>query len=208
MREPDLESDNAARAPAAVRLRRGFDVGPTGPGRNLTVLWNRDRLTERLEQQVRARAGRSSVTVLWRPTLAPAGAGPSWCSSTVSCVRAVMIVAPHCIGARNGARTIFAARRDPCVEATYSVTLVTMFASWDGWQLPHIGRISTVAYLVGAIIALLLGAGIWSALIGSVVAFAVICPLEGWFRYRNEPLVRDDLSKYPRSPRAPPHRVP
>lgn len=83
-----------------------------------------------------------------------------------------------------------------------------MFASWDGWQLPHIGRISTVAYLVGAIIALLLGAGIWSALIGSVVALAVICPLEGWFRYRNEPLVRDDLSQYPRSSGAPPHRVP
>ena len=72
-----------------------------------------------------------------------------------------------------------------------------MFASWEGWQLPHVRWISGSAYLVGAIAALVLGAGIASALIGAVVAVAVVCPLEGWARFRHEPVIRHDRSRYP-----------
>lgn len=72
-----------------------------------------------------------------------------------------------------------------------------MFASWNGWQLPHVRWIWVSAYLVGGIVALGLGAGAWSALIGGVVALAVIGPLESWMRFRHEPPVREDLSRYP-----------
>lgn len=67
----------------------------------------------------------------------------------------------------------------------------------EGWQLPHIGRIWSSANAVGLIVGLVLGAGIWSILIGLAVAFAVVCPLEGWYRFRHEPTIRDDLSRYP-----------
>ncbi|MDA0171945.1 hypothetical protein OJ998_22785 [Solirubrobacter taibaiensis] len=72
-----------------------------------------------------------------------------------------------------------------------------MFASWTDWQFPHARRIWASTYPVGAILALLLGAGAWSALIGVVVASAVIWPLEVWTRFRHEPPIRNDLSRYP-----------
>ena len=70
-----------------------------------------------------------------------------------------------------------------------------MLARWKGWQTPHVRWIWLAAYAVGGIVALALGAGAWSAVIGVVVALAVICPLEAWTRFRHEPSIRNDLSR-------------
>ena len=72
-----------------------------------------------------------------------------------------------------------------------------MLASWKGWQLQQVRWIWGGAYLTGAIVALVLGAGSWSGLIGVVLALAVIWPLEIWARFRHEPPIRNDLSRYP-----------
>jgi hypothetical protein len=34
-------------------------------------------------------------------------------------------------------------------------------------------------------------------MIGAVVAVAVVCALEGWTRFRHEPVIRHDPSRYP-----------
>jgi hypothetical protein len=57
-----------------------------------------------------------------------------------------------------------------------------MFASWRNWQLPHVRWIWVSVYLVAAGIALVLGAGAASALIGAVVALLVVGGLEFWVR--------------------------
>jgi hypothetical protein len=73
-----------------------------------------------------------------------------------------------------------------------------MFASWKGSQHPYGGRISLGAYIAGVVIALVLGAGgIYIALIGLLVAVAVTVTLEGWVRYRREPSISDEPSRYP-----------
>lgn len=61
-------------------------------------------------------------------------------------------------------------------------TLVEMFASWRKWQLPHVRWIWVSVYLVAGVIALVLGAGAASALIGALVAVPVVGGLELWFR--------------------------
>jgi hypothetical protein len=61
-------------------------------------------------------------------------------------------------------------------------TLVEMFASWRNWQLPHVRWIWVSVYLVAGGIALVLGAGTASALIGALVALPVVGGLELWFR--------------------------
>jgi hypothetical protein len=73
-----------------------------------------------------------------------------------------------------------------------------MFASSKDRRLRHGGRIWLGAYLVGLIVALAIGAtGIYIALIGLLVTTAVTLPLEAWVRYRNEPSVSDEPSRYP-----------
>ena len=57
-----------------------------------------------------------------------------------------------------------------------------MLASWRHWQLPHVRWIWVSVYLVGGFIALVLGAGAASALVGAVVAVPVVGGLELWFR--------------------------
>jgi hypothetical protein len=61
-------------------------------------------------------------------------------------------------------------------------TLVDMLASWRNWQLPNVRWIWLSVYLVAGVIALVLGAGAASALIGAVVAVPVVGGLELWFR--------------------------
>jgi hypothetical protein len=61
-------------------------------------------------------------------------------------------------------------------------TLVEMFTSWRNWQFPHVRWIWLGVYLVGGAIALVLGAGAASALIGAVVALTAVGGLELWFR--------------------------
>jgi hypothetical protein len=52
--------------------------------------------------------------------------------------------------------------------------------------------------VVGAVVAFVLGAeGIYIPLIGLLVATAVTISLEGWIRYRHEPTVADEPSRYP-----------
>lgn len=60
-----------------------------------------------------------------------------------------------------------------------------MFASWRNWQLPHVRWIWVSVYLVAGVIALVLGAGAASALIGALVAIPVVGGLELWFRRRH-----------------------
>jgi hypothetical protein len=57
-----------------------------------------------------------------------------------------------------------------------------MLASWRNWQLPHLRWIWVSVYLVAGVIALVLGSGAASALIGAVVAVPVVGGLELWFR--------------------------
>ena len=60
-----------------------------------------------------------------------------------------------------------------------------MFSSWRGWRLPHVRWVYGGAYVVGALLALLLGAGVWSVLIAVAVGAAVVGPLELWYRQRH-----------------------
>jgi hypothetical protein len=57
-----------------------------------------------------------------------------------------------------------------------------MLTSWRHWRLPHVRWIWASVYLVAAVVALALGAGAASALIGAVVAVPVVGGLELWFR--------------------------
>jgi hypothetical protein len=61
-------------------------------------------------------------------------------------------------------------------------TLVAMLTSWRNWQLPHARWIWVSVYLVAAFIALVLGGGVASALIGAAVALPVVGGLELRFR--------------------------
>jgi hypothetical protein len=73
-----------------------------------------------------------------------------------------------------------------------------MFTSWTGWWLRYERTTRLGAYLVGVIVALVLGAtGMYIALIGLLVATAAMVALEGWTRYRHEPSVADEPSRYP-----------
>jgi hypothetical protein len=73
-----------------------------------------------------------------------------------------------------------------------------MFASWTGLEQRHGGRIWLGAYIVGVIVALVLGVeSFYIALVGLLVATAVTVALEGWTRYRHEPPVSDEPSRYP-----------
>jgi hypothetical protein len=60
-----------------------------------------------------------------------------------------------------------------------------MFASWRNWRLPHARWLWVSVYLVAGVIALVLGAGAASALIGALVAIPVVGGLELWFRRRH-----------------------
>jgi hypothetical protein len=60
-----------------------------------------------------------------------------------------------------------------------------MLASWRNWRLPHVRWIWVSVYLAAAVIALVLGAGAASALIGAVVALPLVGGLELWFRRRH-----------------------
>jgi hypothetical protein len=60
-----------------------------------------------------------------------------------------------------------------------------MFSSWGGWRQPHNQWVYGGAYVVGAILALVLGAGVWSVLIAVAVGAAVVGPLELWYRQRH-----------------------
>ena len=70
-----------------------------------------------------------------------------------------------------------------------------MCASWKGWQLRHVRWIWVSAYLAGAIVALVLGAGAASVLIGVAVALAVVLPLEGWTRFRDDVAAARGISR-------------
>jgi uncharacterized membrane protein YfcA len=60
-----------------------------------------------------------------------------------------------------------------------------MLASWRHWQLPHVRWIWVSVYLAAGAVALVLGAGVASALIAAVVALSVVGALELWFRHRH-----------------------
>ena len=64
-------------------------------------------------------------------------------------------------------------------------TLAKMLTSWRNWQLPHVRWIWVSVYLVAGAIALVLGAGAASALIGALVAIPVVSGLELRFRRRH-----------------------
>jgi hypothetical protein len=59
------------------------------------------------------------------------------------------------------------------------------FASWRNWQIPHVRWIWVSVYLVAGVIALVLGAGAATALIGALVAIPVVGGLELWLRRRH-----------------------
>ena len=76
-----------------------------------------------------------------------------------------------------GSDTRLSARRAPLYRHL-------MFSSWRDWSLPHVRWVYVGVYVVAALLALVLGAGGWSVLIGVAVGVAVVGPLELWYRQR------------------------
>jgi CBS-domain-containing membrane protein len=60
-----------------------------------------------------------------------------------------------------------------------------MLWSWRDWRLPHVRWVYAGVYIVALVLAVVLGAGVWSALIAAAIGAAAVGPLELWYRQRH-----------------------